>query len=546
MFVRTVHPSACISILAGNIRMDIKAFVTISALREELTLFSWVMVFALLGWEITFWPVLTSNLAFISSGLLRLQFGKASAFIFLIAFPSWSGILFYRSKPLQPFAMKFLRLSLCHLLFKVIESCIICALLLLSIEVAFLKSLVSLFVKATLFREPGDLITKTRLFVTFLLKLCCLRIRLFMSVASRCIRILLIIEWLSLLEWLACLEIAVSLLPRWERSLLSFDHIVLFVSLDQCIQVASNLIIWSHAFLSRTFPHFLLLFRFKAWFIFTKAAASVLLWLHFSHKLFLLALALSLSILEFSLFFVERLTLLMLLEFILSSLLHWHWHLRVSSVIALISSLILRSKRRFLIEVMPLILVGVVLAILWPAIVVVLIELVATVLPVVWLVLQATKFIIKALLVIVLEVSSQVLLLLGFTKAETMRIFLTRLILQLYRHLSYLRRQWFEQIFHKLLCLVLEEHMEIFKYIGTGKVALDTDSHDVLQHLRLRLCSHHLLVLFLKIFFASKLKLRILLKKCSDVHRGRLGNRVRLIVIAFHLVCLRRCLTTLV
>ena len=110
-------------------------------------------------------------------------------------------------------------------------------------------------------------------------------------------------------------------------------------------------------------------------------------------------------------------------------------------MIALISSLILRSKRRFLIEVMPLILVGVVLAILWPAIVVVLIELVAAVLPVVWLVLQATKFIIKALLVIVLEVSSQVLLLLGFTKAETMRIFLTRLILQLYRHLSYLRRQ---------------------------------------------------------------------------------------------------------
>ena len=88
--------------------------------------------------------------------------------------------------------------------------------------------------------------------------------------------------------------------------------------------------------------------------------------------------------------------------------------------------------------------------------------------------------------------------------------------------------------------------MEIFEYIGTGKVALDTNSHDVLQHLRLGLCSHHLLVLFLKIFFASELKLRVLLKKCSDVHRCRLGNRVRLIVIAFHLVCLRRCLTTLV
>ena len=56
-------------------------------------------------------------------------------------------------------------------------------------------------------------------------------------------------------------------------------------------------------------------------------------------------------------------------------------------MIALISSLILRSERRFLIEVMPLILVGVVLAILWPAIVVVLIELVAAVLPVVRLVL---------------------------------------------------------------------------------------------------------------------------------------------------------------
>ena len=61
-----------------------------------------------------------------------------------------------------------------------------------------------------------------------------------------------------------------------------------------------------------------------------------------------------------------------------------------------------------------------------------------------------------------------------------MRIFLTRLILKLYRHLSYLRRQWFEQILHKLLCLVLEEHVEIFEYIGTGEVALDTDCHDVL------------------------------------------------------------------
>ena len=110
-------------------------------------------------------------------------------------------------------------------------------------------------------------------------------------------------------------------------------------------------------------------------------------------------------------------------------------------MITLISSLILRSKRRLLIEVVPLILVGVVLSILWPAVVVMLIELVATVLPVVWLVLQASKFIIKAFLVIVLKVPTQVLLLLGFTKSETMWIFLTRLILQLYRHLSYLRRQ---------------------------------------------------------------------------------------------------------
>ena len=61
-----------------------------------------------------------------------------------------------------------------------------------------------------------------------------------------------------------------------------------------------------------------------------------------------------------------------------------------------------------------------------------------------------------------------------------MWIFLTRLILQLYRHLSYLRRQRLEQIFHKLLCLVLEEHMEIFEYIGPGEVALYTDGHDVL------------------------------------------------------------------
>ena len=218
--------------------------------------------------------------------------------------------------------MEFFRLSLCHLLFEVIESCIVCAMLLLSIEVALLESIISIFVKASLFSEPRDLITKTRLFVTFLLKLCCLRIRLFMSVATRCIRILLIIERLSLLKGLAGLEIAVSLLSWWERSLLSFDHIVLFVSLDQCIQVASYLVILSHAFLSRTFPHFLLFIRFKAWFIFTKATTSVLLWLHLSHELLLLALTLPLSVLEFSLFFVERLILLVLLEFVLTPLLH--------------------------------------------------------------------------------------------------------------------------------------------------------------------------------------------------------------------------------
>ena len=196
---------------------------------------------------------------------------------------------------------------------------------------------------------------------------------------------MLIIERLSLLKGLASLEIAVSLLSRWERSLLSFDHIVLLVSLDQCIQVAAYLIIWSHAFLSGTFPHFLLFIKFRARLIFTEAASSVLLWLHLPHELLLLALPLPLSILEFSLLFVERLILLMLLEFALSSLLNRHWHFWVTSVITLISSLILRSKRRLLIE--PFILVGVVLAVLGPSIVVMLIELVSTVLPVVWLVL---------------------------------------------------------------------------------------------------------------------------------------------------------------
>ena len=394
MFVRAVHPSARISILTGNIRMDVKALVAISALWEELTLFSWMMVLALLGWEITFWPVLTSDLAFISSGLLWLQFWKTSAFIFLIGFPSRSGILFNRSKPFQSFTMKFLRLSLRHLLFKVVESCIICAMLLLSVEVALLKSIIRTFVKAPLLSESRNLITKTRLFVTFLLKLCCLRIRLFMSVTTGWIRILLIIERLPLLKGLAGLKIVVSLLSWWERSLLSFDHIVLFISLDQSIQVASNLVILSHAFLSRTFPHFLLFISFKARFIFTEAATSVLLWLHLSHELLLLALTLSLSILEFSLFFVERLILLVLLEFVLSPLLHWHRHFRVTSVIALISSLILRGKRRLLIEVLPSILVLVVLAILWPTVVVMLIELVATVLPIVRLVLWASKFIV--------------------------------------------------------------------------------------------------------------------------------------------------------
>lgn len=63
-------------------------------------------------------------------------------------------------------------------------------------------------------------------------------------------------------------------------------------------------------------------------------------------------------------------------------------------MIALISSLILRGKRRLLIEVLPSILVLVVLAILWPTVVVMLIELVATVLPIVRLVLWASKFIV--------------------------------------------------------------------------------------------------------------------------------------------------------
>ena len=63
-------------------------------------------------------------------------------------------------------------------------------------------------------------------------------------------------------------------------------------------------------------------------------------------------------------------------------------------MIALISSLILRGKRRLLIEILPSILVLVVLAILWPTVVVMLIELVATVLPIVRLVLWASKFIV--------------------------------------------------------------------------------------------------------------------------------------------------------
>ena len=134
------------------------------------------------------------------------------------------------------------------------------------------------------------------------------------------------------------------------------------------------------------------------------------------------------------------------------------------------------------------------MAILWSSIALVLIELILPALPVILL----TEVIFKAFLVIVLKFSALIFLLLRFAKIKIMWIFLTRLILKLDGHLCYLRGQRFKQIFYKLLSLILEEHVEVFKYQSSCEVTLNTDCHAIFEHFRLRLCAHKLLVFVLK------------------------------------------------
>lgn len=88
----------------------------------------------------------------------------------------------------------------------------------------------------------------------------------------------------------------------WEWTLLSLHHhVVLFVPLNQCIQVTVKFIFrWTHSFLPQISLHSFTLFTLEARLVFTKTAsfkcfASAILLLELSEELLLLTLALALS-----------------------------------------------------------------------------------------------------------------------------------------------------------------------------------------------------------------------------------------------------------
>ena len=64
--VGTVHPRACITKLARNLRMNVETLVAIRALGEVLALLSRMVILTLISGKVAFGPMLTSDLALIS------------------------------------------------------------------------------------------------------------------------------------------------------------------------------------------------------------------------------------------------------------------------------------------------------------------------------------------------------------------------------------------------------------------------------------------------------------------------------------------------
>ena len=66
MFVSTIDSCTSITVLASDLWMYIEALVTVGTFWEELALLCWVMVLTLSCSEVAFWPMLASDLAFLS------------------------------------------------------------------------------------------------------------------------------------------------------------------------------------------------------------------------------------------------------------------------------------------------------------------------------------------------------------------------------------------------------------------------------------------------------------------------------------------------
>ena len=56
VLISTIGPCAGVAKLANSVRVDVKAFVAVRALREELTLFRWMVVLAFIAWLVAVGP----------------------------------------------------------------------------------------------------------------------------------------------------------------------------------------------------------------------------------------------------------------------------------------------------------------------------------------------------------------------------------------------------------------------------------------------------------------------------------------------------------
>lgn len=69
VLVGTIHSCALVSKLARYVRMYVETLVAVCAFWEKFALFSWVVILTLFCGEVTFGPVFTTDLAFVSGWL---------------------------------------------------------------------------------------------------------------------------------------------------------------------------------------------------------------------------------------------------------------------------------------------------------------------------------------------------------------------------------------------------------------------------------------------------------------------------------------------